>query len=104
MTSQAKLRHIVMFAFKPEATARDINGVIDRFRALEDLVPGVESFECGGNVSPEGLSRGFTHVFQLTFGSDAARDAYLPHPQHRAFVTSIEPYVKEALVLDYWAS
>ena len=104
MASNAKLRHLVMFAFQPEATARDVEGVVERFRALEHLVPGVEGFECGRDVSPEGLGRGFTHCFLLTFGSEAARDAYLPHPQHRAFVASIGPYVKEAMVLDYWAS
>jgi hypothetical protein len=37
------------------------------------------------NNSPEKLNQGFTHVYQVTFTSAAARDAYLPHPAHKAF-------------------
>ena len=88
-----QLRHVVMFGFKPEATPEDIEGVVARFAALE----------WGRDVSPEGLSQGHSHAFTLTFATDAARDAYLPHPAHQAFVASIGPYVARALVVDYWA-
>ena len=98
-----QLRHVVMFGFKPEATPEDIEGVVARFAALKGLVPGVEALEWGRDVSPEGLSQGHSHAFTLTFATDAARDAYLPHPAHQAFVASIGPYVARALVVDYWA-
>jgi hypothetical protein len=45
----------------------------------------VIGFEHGVNDSPEGANLGFTHVYLLTFASAAARDAYLPHPAHKAF-------------------
>ncbi len=31
------------------------------------------------------MNQGFTHVYVMTFESSAARDAYLPHPAHKAF-------------------
>ena len=34
---------------------------------------------------PGGKNLGFTHVYLLTFESVAARDAYLPHPEHKKF-------------------
>ena len=37
------------------------------------------------NNSPEGKNLGFTHVYMLTFEDAAARDAYLPHPDHAKF-------------------
>ena len=97
------LRHVVLFGFKPEATPADIEGVVARFCALKRLVPGVEALEWGRDISPEGLAQGHSHAFSLTFASEAARDAYLPHPEHQAFVASIGPFVARALVVDYWA-
>jgi hypothetical protein len=38
----------------------------------------------------------------VTFLREADRDAYLPHPAHREFVDFLSPYVREALVFDYW--
>ena len=104
MTSTRKLRHMVLFGFKPGVPEARIAELVERFRALKDLVPGVEDFECGVDVSPEGLSQGHTHCFVLTFGSESARDAYLPHPSHQDFIVWIGPYVDKALVVDYWAT
>ncbi len=103
MGESAGLRHVVLFGFKPEASGAQIADVTERFRALKALIPGVEAFECGTDVSPEGLGQGHTHCFTLTFASEAARDAYLPHPHHQAFVAWIGPIVAKALVVDYWA-
>ena len=101
--SSDKLRHLVLFALKPEVTLERGEALVARFRALESLVPGVEAFECGRDVSPEGLAQGFTHCFLLTFASAEARDAYLPHPDHQAFVVWAGPLIEKALVVDYWA-
>jgi hypothetical protein len=52
---------------------------------LKDKIPGIVAFEHGVNHSPEGLNQNFTHVYLLTFEDEAARNAYLPHPEHEAF-------------------
>ena len=95
---------MVLFCFKLDVSEAQIAELMARFRALKDLVSGVEAFECGTDVSPEGLSQGYTHCFLLTFASQSARDAYLPHPHHQAFVAWIRPLVEKALVVDYWAT
>jgi len=104
MNDSRKLRHMVLFGFKPGTSEAQVAELVGRFRALKDDVPGVEDFECGVDVSPEGLSQGHTHCFLLTFASESARDAYLPHPRHQAFVSWIGPIVEKALVVDYWAN
>ena len=40
----------------------------------------------------------------LTFGSEADRDAYLPHPAHTNFgATFVRPCVDGVFVFDYWS-
>ncbi len=79
------LRHIVVFKYKPEASQQDIDKVTNTLRSLKDKIPGILRFEYGINNSPEGLDQGFTHVYQFTFVDAAARDHYLPHPEHAKF-------------------
>jgi quinol monooxygenase YgiN len=100
---QTKLRHVVLFGFKAGTGEGEVGELVARFRALHGLVPGIEAFEWGADVSPEGLGRGHTHCFTLTFASEAARDAYLVHPDHKAFVERVGPFLEKSLVVDYWA-
>jgi len=93
----------VLFGFKPETTEADIDGIAERFGLLASMIPGIVSFEWGTDNSPEGKSGGHTHCFVLTFDSEAARDAYLPHPDHMEFVAFASEWIERALVVDYWA-
>jgi len=97
------LRHVVLFGFKAGTSPADIEEIARRFGALASGIPGIESFEWGENNSPEGKAAGHTHCFVLSFVSEAARDAYLPHPKHEAFVAFASPWIEKALVVDYWA-
>ena len=80
-----RVRHIVVFKFKPGSSEAQIKQVTDAFRQLKDKIPGILAFEHGVNNSPEKKNLGFTHVYLLTFKDAAARDAYLPHPEHKKF-------------------
>jgi len=102
-TTRGKLRHVVLFKFKAEATAEQIKAVEDGFRALPGKIGGVRYFEWGTDISPEKLSDGFTHCFLVTFDTEKARDAYLPHPAHKAFAESLKPILDKVLVVDYVA-
>jgi hypothetical protein len=99
----ATLRHIVLFSFKDDAGAEQVQSIVDGFRALPAAIPGIVSYEWGVDVSPEGLSEGFTHCFMLSFASAADRDTYLAHPEHQRFVGTLENALERSLVLDYWA-
>lgn len=96
------LRHVVFFSFKEAATPEDVKSVVDAFRDLQNKIDGIKSFEWGTNSSPEGLNQGLTHAFTLTFHSDAARDAYLPHPAHKDFGALLGPHLDKVMVVDYW--
>ncbi|MGC4002673.1 MAG: Dabb family protein [Pirellulales bacterium] len=96
------LRHVVMYEFKPECTAAQIQEVIDAFGGLPKKIDGIVGYEAGRNVSPEGKSDGLTHVFVVTFQDEAARDAYLKHPAHDAYVLVVKDKRKKVVVFDYW--
>ena len=98
------LRHVVLFAYHNSTTPDEIAALCAAFTELPQAIPGIAGFEWGADVSPEGLQRGFTHCFLLTFASSAERDAYLVHPAHLAFVETARPHLAQSLVVDYWAS
>jgi quinol monooxygenase YgiN len=105
MTGEPKLlRHLVLLRFKAEASADGVAGIERAFVALRDRIDGVRDLEWGTDVSPEGLAKGFTHAFLLTFDDAAARDAYLPHAAHQAFVAQLKPLLDDVLVIDYFAA
>ncbi len=47
--------------------------------------------------SREGLTRGFTHGVHMTFVDAAARDAYLPHPEHQRVVELLLPLLESGI-------
>ncbi len=98
-----RLRHVVLFAFKDDASAEEVDAVVADFGTLPQAIPGIVSFEWGTNVSPEGLNDGFTHCFTLSFASAQDRDGYLVHPAHERFVGTLGKSLSRSLVLDYWA-
>lgn len=97
------MRHIVVFKFKASATPVQIQQVIDALRRLKDTIPGIVSFEHGVNNSPENKNLGFTHAFLITFEDAKARDAYLPHPEHRKFGALLASLavMDDVFVVDY---
>ncbi len=91
-----------MFKFKDDTGEADVQKVVDAFLALPSKIDVIQDVEWGTNNSPEGLSQGFSHCFFLTFHSEADRDAYLPHPDHKAFGAVLGPHLDKVLVVDYW--
>ena len=77
-----EVKHVVLLRLKPTTSREEIAEI---FEGLDDLVgkiPGLMDV-CGGPYSsPEGLHKGFTHGFVMTFADAASRDGYLPHPDH----------------------
>ena len=96
------LRHVVLFKFKDEASPEQVKQVEDAFRKLPSQIKEIKGFEWGTNNSPENLNQGLTHCFFLSFESEKDRDAYLPHPAHKAFGAVLRPYLDKVVVVDYW--
>lgn len=76
------IHHLVLLRLRRDATKAQIDDVFAQLAGLQKKIPGILSFSGGPYASPEGLNKGFTHGFAMTFTDAAARDAYLPHPEH----------------------
>ncbi|MGB2758660.1 MULTISPECIES: Dabb family protein [Maribacter] len=96
------LRHTVFFKFKEGTTPAQIKQVEDAFSALPSKIEQIKGYEWGLNNSPEGLDKGFTHAFILTFESEEDRAIYLPHPDHKAFGAVLTPHLEDVFVVDFW--
>ncbi len=99
---QLPCRHVVLFRFRPGVSEETLQGIERAFADLARELPFITGFEWGRNSSPEGLNKGFTHCFVLTFASAAGRDAYLPHPAHQAFCRAhLDASVEDVCVVDF---
>ena len=76
------ITHCVLFKIRADVPQEQIDAVFAELAGLKDKIPGILSFEGGPYSSPEGLNKGFTHGFVMTFPDAASRDGYLPHPEH----------------------
>lgn len=99
----ARLNHVVAFKFKEDARKEDIRKVEDAFRALKTKIPQVQKLVWGLNNSPEGMNKGCTHVWILSFNSEEDRNVYLTHPDHVEFGKLVKPMLADAFVADFWA-
>ena len=97
------VRHVVVFKYRDDATEAQIQQVTDALRSLKDRIPGILAFEHGTNHSPEGKDQDFDHVYLITFEDAAARDTYLPHPEHAAFGRLLGEVgiLEDVFVVDY---
>ena len=100
--AKSQLLHVVSFKFKDSASKDDIKKVEEAFRALKSKVPQIKKLVWGLNNSPEGLNKGCTHAWVLTFGSEADRDAYLVHPDHKECGKLVGPLLGDVFVVDFW--
>ncbi|MEO5714724.1 MAG: Dabb family protein [Luteolibacter sp.] len=103
IAADAPYRHIVLFKFKDDAPAAEVEKIEKAFVALKAGIPLIQEMEWGTNVSPEGKADGYTHCFFVTFKSKADLDAYLPNPEHKKFGASLKGLVDKVLVIDYVA-
>lgn len=97
----AKIKHITLLKFKAGTSAAQIDQVFSDLLDLSESIPGVEDYIAGPNNSPEGQCKGFTHGFIMTFADAAARDAYLPHPDHERFKSAALPLIEDVAVFDF---
>ncbi|MFT5466556.1 MAG: quinol monooxygenase YgiN [Verrucomicrobiales bacterium] len=97
-------RHVVLFKFNEDATPEQIKNIEVEFGKLRSKIDTIIDYEWGTTETvEEGLDQGYTHCFVVTFKDKAGLEVYLPHPDHKAFVTLIKPLLAEVHVFDYTA-
>lgn len=74
--------HMVILRIRKDVPKAKIDAAFEAVGGMKKFIPGILSYAWGPYSSPEGLNKGFTHGFCMTFKTAADRDAYLPHPEH----------------------
>ena len=97
------VQHLVVLKFKPDTPAAQIAELFAALERLRGVIPGIDYYAGGPYASPEGLHRGFTHGFLMTFRDAAARDAYLIHPAHEQVKRDFLPGVEDVVAFDFEA-
>jgi hypothetical protein len=92
--------HIVLIDWKQGIQEAGLNNLRSSARGMSRTIPGIIKIEEGHSVSPEGLEDGFDYALVVTFANAAARDAYLPHPDHQAVAQKIAAHCNRVLVFD----
>jgi hypothetical protein len=96
------IEHIVLLKLKENVTEAQTRALIDGLNELKQAIPGMLEVSAGYNSSPEGKSAGFTYGFIVRFSDAAARDRYVPHPEHQKLAqTLVRPIADDVLVFDY---
>ena len=87
----AQIKHVVLMRFRASTSEPKIRQIFAALAGLGPKIPGLLDFSGGRYSSGEGLNKGFTHGFVMTFADAASRDAYLPHPEHEKVKQLIFP-------------
>lgn len=98
-----QIKHLVLLKYKPSASKAQIDKNFADLGGLQAKIPGILDFAGGPYSSGEGLNQGYTHGFAMTFSTAAARDAYLPHPEHETVKQSILPLIDGVIAFDFEA-
>jgi len=77
------IRHLVLLKFKAGTAPAHVQAIEAAFAALASKISAVQSLEVGTNNSPEGLAKGFSHCFNLTFADDGRRALPATPSMHR---------------------
>lgn len=97
------LKHIVSLKFNATYTQEQIDEVLAQFIDLKEKISEIKKFEWGLNVSKDGLNKGLTHCFTLTFKNQEGLEAYIAHEAHLALAEAIKPMLADIFIVDYWA-
>ncbi len=96
------IEHIVLLKLKANVTENQTQELLDGLNKLKEVIPGMLDVSGGYNNSPEGKSDEFTYGFIVRFSDVAARDGYLPHPEHQELARNlVRPIADDVLVFDY---
>lgn len=77
----SQFKHIVLLRFAPHTPREEIATIFEALDELEKM-PGVVEISGGPYESDEGLHKGFTHAFVVTFADVESRDGYFQSPEH----------------------
>jgi len=96
------LRHVVLFAFKADASPQQIKAIEDSFIDMVSRIDEIQDFEWGTHSTADKRNRDFTHCYILKFRTEAELRKYQANPIHEKLRDQSLHCVEKILVVDYW--
>jgi Stress responsive A/B Barrel Domain len=94
------IRHVVVFAWVPEATDQQKQRVANELRKLPPLMTGLRAYHFGPDAGI--IDGNFDFAVVADFDDAQSYLAYRHHPAHRAAVDqAISPIVRERAAIQY---
>ena len=92
--------HLVLFTVKEDASAEDVDDLLESISSLRSNVSGVIDLSVGENFSERGGP--YTHGLFARFPTPDDLQTYLKHPEHLAVVEKLDALTEEGrIVVDY---
>jgi hypothetical protein len=67
-----QVKHCALVKLKKDTPPAVVQDLFDSLAALKGKIPGIVDYSGGPYQSPEGLNKGFTHGFVMTFADEKA--------------------------------
>lgn len=94
------IRHVVVFSWKPEATAEQVEQIVAELRKLAVSIPAIKAYSCGPDAGITQGSSDFAIV--ADFDDEAGYLSYRDNPDHRAIIaTYITPITAQRAVTQF---
>ena len=94
------IRHMVLFAFKPEVDAERRVRLLREYTTFPALHPAMRNFTLGRNISERDQT--FEYAFTVEFGSSAELKAYLNSREHEEHVVErFRPLIASRAIVSY---
>ena len=92
------ITHVVLLQPKPDTTVEELAALLERVRALQQVIPGIVTLSVGKNHSM--YHHGFTHGIIMRFVDEAHLQAHHPHPAHLAVVEGLDRLCQQTIDFD----
>lgn len=88
------IQRTVLLKFAETTTEAQLEEVVTRFKALKDVLSGIEEIQAGRNIAEK--SKEYQVVLMVRFANQAALDAYTVNEDHQA----VAAFIRESGRLD----
>ena len=92
------IAHVVLLEPRPETSDEELAAVLERVRALREVIPSIVAIAAGRNLSAS--HGGFTYGVLMHFVDEAHLEAHHPHPAHVAVVEDLERLCEQIVDFD----
>jgi hypothetical protein len=96
------VEHLVLYNLKPEVRTEERQKIIEKYKALKGVVPGLLEVSLGENISVETQFRhNYSLGMRMVFDTHEHSVDYLEYPAHKKVAELVFASIQDAAVCDF---